>query len=216
MGDKGCERFKETLKLTDLPNKLKTAAFRGPRFAGVTGDLKDLATQTALTTLAFPNSSQITGDISDLDGLAALTHLDFAGSPLLRGDVSSIRALPLQYINLASAQQIGGDLNNLPAALVYANFKSALMFTGSVDNIMNGGACDLKEIDLGSAQAGITGSLSTAAAGTTGLFERCTDLTYADLGGVYGLGAGKVVRGNFAYPDDKCVKANGLASKGCK
>merc|ERR1712187_735261 len=218
--DKGCERFKETLKLTDLPTNGKTAAFRGPRYAGVTGDLRDLAGHKDLTTLAFTNSPQITGDIKSLKALTELTHLDFAGSPLLRGNVDDIKGLAkLTYINLASAQRVGGTLESLPKKLVFANFRSALRLKGKVDNIGDG-ECNLKELDLGSAQGeAITGVLEKTTGGAKGLFKRCAKLTYVDLGGVYGPAAAhatKVVGGEFKFPATKCVKANGLASKGCK
>jgi len=62
---------------------MKTAIFKGPRYAGVTGDLRDLVKNTELTTLSLPGSPKITGDIKELNGFTALTHADFAGSPLL-------------------------------------------------------------------------------------------------------------------------------------
>jgi len=219
--DNGCELFKQTLKLSDLPHGLKTAAFRGPRYEGVTGDLQDLVPLTQLTTLAFPASPKVTGDIAKLSTCTALTHLDFGGSPLLRGDVTGIKTLPLTYINLHSAPRIGGPLSDLPAALVFGNFNAALRFKGSVNAIITGGVCNLKELDLGSAVGtGIGGSLSDAAGGTTGLFERCTGLKYVDLGSVYGSCTGApttcVQKGNYVFKNSECVKANGLATKGCQ
>merc|ERR1712203_679389 len=177
-------------------------------------------TNTQLKTLAFSASPKITGDIKSLSGFTALTHIDFAASSLLRGSMDDLTALGLTYINLHSAQRIGGDLHKLPKTLVYANFNAALRFTGTVDQIGTGAVpsndCALKELDLGSASGKILGSLALAAA-NSGLFKRCANLVYADLGSVYGTDPAKqVVKGAFTFGATECVKANGLATKGCQ
>merc|ERR1712113_683581 len=127
---RGCDLFKTTLKLTDLPKTLTSGSFTGAHFAGVTGDLKNLTGMTALKSLSLSNSPMITGDIKVLSGMTKLEHIDLAGSSLIHGDISggvtpSVLSLPagLVYINLASAQRISGNIAKLPEKLEYANFR---------------------------------------------------------------------------------------------
>lgn len=216
----GCTLFKRTLRLQDLPVTVETATFRLPRYAAVTGDLKDLTQMTKLTTLSFANSPKITGELKDLTPQTALTHLDLGGSPLIRGDVADL-VNTLKYANVASAKAVGGDIKDLPKDLVYANFRSALLFKGDVSATTRGGAgagnCNLKELDLRDSVQGIKGKLTGA--GPIGLFDRCASLTYVDLGSNYGTTAAtQVVKGtfNFATNTDKCIKGNGLATTQCQ
>jgi len=123
-------------------------------------------------------------------------------------------------MNFASAQRIGGDLAKLPETLVYANFNAAQRFTGDINKITavtpaNALTCPLKELDLGSmGGTAITGGFLSQAGAAVGLMERCKDLKYVDLGGLYD--GTHVKKGDYDFIDTVCLKANGLASKGCQ
>jgi len=233
----GCEKFKSTLKLKDLPADVTSIRLTGPHFAKVTGDLADLANNARLTTLSLPDSPLITGDIKELEtttGFTALKHVDLAAAELLHGDVKDLGALT--YVNLAAARGVSGSLNKLPATLVYGNFRAARYLSGDVGTITKAtpptgtnanGKCKLKELDISGADSGsddkknIFGKLLTGAA-AWGLFDRCKELKYVDLGNNFGeLGATlNVVKGTYDFElvtnQAICIKANGLATPACK
>jgi len=223
----GCELFKQTRKLESLPKGLKSIVFNGPRYADVTGDLKDfMKNEATLETLILGNSPLITGNLEDLKGATKfdkLRNMDLAGSPLIRGDVDHL-PVKLEYVNLASAEGVGGDVAKLPATLIYGNFRSALLFSGTVGAITKGAGggvkggekkCKLRELDLHSSSR-LKGSIATAtqpvaAAGDVtglgvgadlGLLERCEKLRYVDLGSSYKgtNAANNVIKGKFAFP----------------
>merc|ERR1712203_95100 len=135
-----------------------------------------------------------------------------------------------KYVNFASAEGIGGTLETLPKSLEYANFRSALLFKGdvaAVTDAADGGKwegrekCALRELDLHSSSL-LTGKLLVGgkkAGDKIGLFERCKKLRYVDLGFSYKTDG--VDKGTFTYPafgdhSNRCVKANGFATRGCQ
>merc|ERR1712113_396376 len=174
---RGCDLFKTTLKLTDLPKTLTSGSFTGVHFAGVTGDLKNLTGMTALKFLSLSNSPKITGDIKHLNLLTKLEHIDLAGSSLIHGSISggvspTINSLPsdLVYINFASAQGINGDIKRLPSKIEYANFREARFLWGDLRTIAGANpdcnfhgdgavatcSCKLKELNLRNSVPGNT------------------------------------------------------------
>jgi len=220
---RGCEKFKTTLKLKDLPATLVSGTFSGPHFSAVTGDLSDLKGMTNLETLSLGTSSLITGDLNSLSGLAKLKHIDLSASQLW-GDVTHLSSATCEYANFASSRGIFGDLNKLPKALKYGNFRASRYLKGDVKDLSKATAatagCNLIELDISGAFKGqIKGELQKTGAAIDSLIERCPNIKYIDLGSNYGTsGTTDVKIGNYVYANHltRCIKANGLATKGCK
>merc|ERR1712151_59250 len=84
-----------------------------------------------------------------------LKHIDLASSKLIHGTTDHLKALPLQYMNFASADRLGGDIANLAESLQFVNLRDARFMTGSLKDTAGGtGKCKLRELNLHSSTAG--------------------------------------------------------------
>lgn len=210
--NQGCDAFKASLKLSDLPRSLRFATFSGQHYAGVTGDLTDLAGMEWLETLALPSSTEITGDLATLSTLATavapiprsltrLAHLDLGASNHIHGDITNLLAAT-RYVNLGSAEGLEGDVADLKAGLEYGNFRSARWIVGELHNA-GGAGCSLRELNLHNARPGpalLRGLIADNVVGavtTNGILTNCGSLRWLDVGRAFGTAnlANEVVPG---------------------
>jgi len=208
-----------------------SGTFTGPQYSAVTGDLKDLKALTDLETIALGNSPLVTGDLASLSALN-LKKIDFGASAGIAGDVVNLKKTTVTYANFAAASGISGQLEKLPEVLKYGNFRAARYLKGDVGKITTGatpgaatgaGKCALVELDIHSTDSttdNVKGKLKDTDTNKAGLFQRCPNLKYVDLGNNYGSDATKhVFKDQWSWTateaKDVCVKANKLATKAC-
>lgn len=236
--ERGCDAFKASLKLSDLPRSLQYATFSGQHYAGVTGDLTDLAGMENLATLALPASTEITGDLATLATLAAATpasltnlvHLDLGATTHVHGDITNLPA-GMRYVNLGSAQGLQGDVANLKTGLEYANFRAARWIVGTIQDAGRAGAagaaCTLRELNLHNSVGGagmLTGFLANNNPGgggavVNGILTRCPDLNWLDVGRAFGTVAASVQAGSTwnAATATACIHTGRrTASRACR
>ena len=86
----------------------------------VNGDIANLNSLTALTTISMSNTS-VSGDIANLKSLTALTGLDLS-STQVTGDIAQLESCP-NIGELRVPNSVVGDLAKLPAKCYFVSLK---------------------------------------------------------------------------------------------